>query len=83
MRTAGVADGRVVGLLAGHLLASPWFRCPGVDGASAGDVVAAEYPPAAAAGWVPSPSELAARHPDLAAALGAYFGSATPSGMAG
>ena len=80
---AADVHGRVVGLLAGHLLASPWFHCPGVDGASAGDVVAAEYPPAAAAGRVPPPSELAARHPDLAAALGAYFRDVFPTGMAG
>lgn len=73
-------DGRVVGLLAGHLIASPWFHCPGVDGACAGDVVAAEYPAAVAAGRVPPPSELAARNPDLAAALRRFFGAAALAG---
>ena len=64
---------RVVGLLAEHLLASPRFRCAGFDGATVGDVVAAEYPAAAAVGWVPGPTELAARHPDLAEALDGFF----------
>lgn len=64
---------RVVGLLAEHLLASPRFRCVGFDGATVGDVVAAEYPAAAAVGWVPGPAELAARYPALAGALDAFF----------
>lgn len=76
--------GRVVGLLAGHLLASPRFQCPGVDGASAEDVVTAAYPAASAAGWVPRPAELAARHPELAAAIGSFFrADPAPAGMAG
>ncbi|HVK07342.1 MAG TPA: hypothetical protein VM597_01060 [Gemmataceae bacterium] len=66
-------------LLASYLLASPRYRCPGVDGSTAADVVAAEYPGAAAAGWVPRPAELAVRHPDLAGAIVAVF----PVGMAG
>jgi len=84
MRYVETVDGAVVGLLAGHLLACPRFRCPGVDGASAGDVVAAEYLAAAAAGWVPRPAELAARYPELAGALGSFFReAAAPAGMAG
>jgi hypothetical protein len=43
-----------------------------------GEVVAAGYPPAAAAGHVPCLPELARRHPDLTAALTALF----PAGMA-
>ncbi|MFO0798477.1 MAG: hypothetical protein U0804_13455 [Gemmataceae bacterium] len=75
---------RVVGLLAGHLLASRWFYCPGVDGASAEDVVTAAYPAASAAGWVPRLAELAARYPELAAAIGSFFrDEPAPAGMAG
>ena len=62
----------VVEVLARYLLDSPRFRCDGFDGATVGDVVAAEYP-VAAVGWVPGPAELAARHPDLAEALGGFF----------
>lgn len=75
---------RLVGLLARHLMASPRFHCPGTDGASAEDVVAAAYPAASAAGWVPQPAELAARHPELAAAIGSFFrADPAPTGMAG
>jgi len=76
--------GRLVGLLAGHLLASPRFHCPGTDGASAEDVVTAAYPAASAAGWVPRPAELAARHPELAAEIRSFFrDEPAPAGMAG
>lgn len=64
---------RLVEMLAGYLLASPRFHCPGVDGASVADVVATEYPPASAAGWVPPTTVLAQRHPDLADALASFF----------
>ena len=67
-RSGGLSD-----VLAGYLLASPRFRRPGADGATVADVVAAEYPPASAAGWVPRPVELAARHPDLADVIGSFF----------
>lgn len=70
---SGRARRRMVELLAGYLLASPAFLYPGADGATVEDVVAAEYPVAAAAGRVPRPSELATRHPDLADALAAFF----------
>ena len=63
----------VAEVLGRYLLASPRFRCDGFDGATVGDVVAAEYPAAAAVGCVPGPAELAARHPDLAEALGGFF----------
>ena len=43
------SDGLAV-VLAGYLLACPRFRCPGLDGATVADVVASEYPPAAASG---------------------------------
>ena len=59
---------RVIGLLN-----SPQFRCPGADGATVEDVVAAEYPAASAAGWVPRPAELANRYPDLSAALAGFI----------
>jgi len=64
----------LIDVLAGYLLTCPRFRCPGLDGATVADVVASEYPPAAASGWVPRPVELAARHPDLADAIAAFFG---------
>ena len=70
---AGPSFDRLVDVLAGYLLASPRFHCPGVDGASIADVVATEYPPASAAGWVPPTTVLAARHPDLADALASFF----------
>ena len=74
---------RVIGLLAGHLLAAPGFHRPGADGATVAAVVAAEYSAASAAGWVPRPAELAARHPDLADALSSYFLRASGDGVAG
>ena len=81
---SGRARRRMVELLAGYLLAAPAFVCPGADGATVEDVVAAEYPVASAAGRVPRPGELAARHPDLADALAAFFGAgALPVKMAG
>jgi hypothetical protein len=84
MRQVNREAGRVVGLLAGHLLACPRFACPGVDGACAADVVAEAYPAAVAAGWVPRPAELAARHPDLADALRAFFpADPAPAELAG
>ena len=64
---------RMIDVLAGYLLASPAFRCPGADGATVEDVVASEYPSASAAGMVPRPSDLAARHPDMADTIGAFF----------
>ena len=64
---------RMIDVLAGYLLASPAFRCPGADGATVEDVVASEYPSAWAAGMVPRPSELIVRHPDLADAIGSFF----------
>ena len=64
---------RVVGLLAGYLLGSSRFRCPGMDGSTIEDVVAVEYPVACRAGWVPGPELLVADHPDLAEALASYF----------
>ncbi len=74
---------RVVGLLAGYLLASPRFRCPGMDGASVEDMVATEYPAACAAGWVPRQAELAARHPELADALTTFlWGKSNPADTA-
>ena len=63
----------MIGLLAGYLLASPAFRCPGADGATVEDVVASEYPSASAAGMVPLPCDLVARHPDLADVIGSFF----------
>lgn len=75
---------RMVELLARYLLASPVFLCPGADGATVEDVLAAEYPVASAAGRVPRPGELANRHPDLADALATFFGAgAIPVEMAG
>ncbi len=75
---------RVVGLLAGQLLASPRFRCPGADGATVEEVVVAEYPGASRAGWVPGPAELASRYPDLADALASFFVSGVAlAGLAG
>ena len=64
---------RMIDVLAGYLLASPAFRCPGADGATVEDVVASEYPSASATGMVPRPKELAARHPDLADVIGSFF----------
>ncbi len=64
---------RMIGLLAGYLLASPAFVCPGADGATVEDVVASEYPAASAAGMVPRSSDLAASHPDLANVIGSFF----------
>ena len=64
---------RMIDVLAGYLLSSPAFRCPGADGATVEDVVASEYPRASAVGMVPRPSELAARHPDLAVAIESFF----------
>jgi hypothetical protein len=64
---------RMIGLLAGYLLASPAFRCPGADGATVEDVVASEYPWASAAGMVPRLSELVVRYPDLADAIESFF----------
>lgn len=78
---AAIDAARMVQVLAGYLLACPWFRCPGVDGASTADVVANEYPAASAAGWVPRPPELAVRHPELADTLASFFRTGTP--MAG
>ncbi len=63
----------VADVLARYLLASPRFRCPGTDGATVAEVVIAEYRVAAAAGWVPRPEDLAARHPELAEALAGFF----------
>ena len=68
-------ENRVVAVLAGYLLASPRFGCPGMDGASVADVVASAYPAASAAGWVPHPTAVARRHPELAAALASFFGA--------
>ena len=80
---SGRARRRMVELLAGYLLASPSFLCPGADGATVEDVVAAEYAVAAAVGRVPRPGELATRHPDLADALAAFFSAgAIPVEMA-
>ncbi len=70
---ANASRSRMIGVLAGYLLASPAFVCPGADGATVEDVVASEYPWASAAGVVPLPRELAARHPDLADAIGSFF----------
>ena len=64
---------RMIGVLAGYLLASPAFISPGADGATVEDVVASEYPSASAAGMVPRPSDLAARHPDLADVIESFF----------
>ena len=63
----------MIDVLAGYLLASPSFICPGADGATVEDVVASEYPRASAARMVPRPSDLAARHPDLADAIESFF----------
>jgi hypothetical protein len=66
----------MIGLLAEHLLSAPLFRCPGADGATIEDVVAAEYPAASAAGWVPRLSELTICYPDLSNSLACFFGNA-------
>ena len=63
----------VADVLARYLLATPRVRCPGTDGATVAEVVVAEYRSAADAGWVPTPAELAALHPDLADALAGFF----------
>jgi len=60
-------------LLAGYLLASPWIRHPGADGATVEEVVAAEYPAASSSGHVPGPNELIRRHPELSDAIGSFF----------
>jgi hypothetical protein len=75
---AARARAQAIVLLAGYLLASPRFRCPGVDGSTAADVVTAEYPGAAAVGWVPRPADLAVRHPDLASAIASVFPAGEP-----
>ena len=63
----------MIDVLAGYLLASPAFRCPGADGATVEDVVASEYPSALAGGMVPRPCDLAARHPDMADVIESFF----------
>lgn len=60
-------------LLAGYLLTSPWFRHPGMDGATVEEVVAAEYPAASVVGHVPGPNELIRRHPELTDAIVVFF----------
>ena len=65
---------RVSELLAEYLVASGRLVWPGADGLLVEDVVLAEYAGAIAAGVVPTPAELSARHPDLAAAVAAFLG---------
>ena len=72
----------VAELLARHLLACRRFDCPGADGMTVEMVVAAEYPVAAAAGWVPPPADLAAVHPELAAGLAAFVPAAAHTELA-
>jgi hypothetical protein len=67
------ATGPLIELLGEYLLASPAGGCPGADGQTVEEVVAADYPAAVAAGHVPGPVELVRRHPDLAAAIGGFF----------
>jgi hypothetical protein len=74
-----INEHRAVTVLAEYLLASPRFGCPGMDGASVADVVASAYPAASAAGWVPHPTAVADRHPELAAALTSFLGPVVPS----
>ena len=79
----GPGPDRVVRLLAGLLLACPQFRLPGADGQTVADVVAAEYPPAAAAGWVPGAVALAAEYPDMAGCLAVFVRACSvPAGIA-
>jgi hypothetical protein len=63
----------LVGVLVGYLLAASGTRHPDADGLTVEDVLAAEYPPASAAGRVPGPDELVRRHPELADAVVAFF----------
>lgn len=70
---ASETRGQTTELLAGYLLASPRFRFPGCDGLTIEEVVIAEYPRAAAAGYVPSPADLARKHTNLANAIASFF----------
>jgi hypothetical protein len=66
-------EGRVVTLLAGYLLTSGHLSWPCTDGLSAKDAVKGLYPAASVLGHVPDSTELAQRHPELAAAIEAFF----------
>lgn len=73
---------RLMAVLAESLLAAPEIGHPGADGATIEEVVAAEYPAAAADGRVPCQAELATRFPEMADMIGAFFqtGSDFPRG---
>ncbi|HKB05095.1 MAG TPA: hypothetical protein VKD90_22920 [Gemmataceae bacterium] len=73
VRVGAAVQGRLAGILAGHLLSAPRLDWPGADGLSVGDVVAAAYPAAVAAGLVPGAADLARLYPDLADAIAAML----------
>jgi hypothetical protein len=66
-------EDRVVALLAEYLLAAGHLSWPGTDGLTVKDAVKELYVVASAAGRAPNPAELAHRHPELTAAVIAFF----------
>jgi hypothetical protein len=64
-------------ILLGYLRAAGEPLCPGADGLTLEDALAA-YPRAAAAGLVPDRLELLCRHPDLRDAVDAFFADRGP-----
>ncbi len=68
---------RVIDLLTDHLCRAGVVRWPGTDGMTLEDVVFAAYRAAATAGHLPSPAELAERHPALAGDIRRYFDTST------
>jgi hypothetical protein len=64
---------RVIALLADHLSRCGMLRWPGMDGMTVEEVVLASCRGGANAGCLPTPAELAERHPALADDIRRYF----------
>lgn len=64
---------RAVALLADHLSRVGMLRWPGMDGMTVEEVVLASYRGGASGGCLPTPAELAERHPALADDIRRYF----------